>query len=287
MCRLYGFHANEKTKVECSLVRAQNALLKQGIQDREGLTHGHGWGLGVYTDGKPRVEKRCWAAWDGEHFSEAASLIYSKTVISHVRRATVGPAALENTHPFSDGHWVFAHNGTIPHFAQAKPRLLAEIAPEHRDRIQGQTDSEHMFRYFLTLLGRSPDKRPRDVLKQCLSDIIDLCAEIDPGIMPALNTIVTDGHLMFGSRLGRTLWYLERKGIVACEYCGLTHVRHDPQQEYRAIEIASEPITHEEWHHVPSASVFHFSPSLKQIEFEAFDNPRLAQWTKAASPVHV
>ena len=27
MCRLYGFRANEETKVECTLVHAQNALL--------------------------------------------------------------------------------------------------------------------------------------------------------------------------------------------------------------------------------------------------------------------
>jgi len=280
MCRLYGFHANEKTKVECSLVHAQNALLVQGIQDTEGLSHGDGWGLGVYPDGVPFVDKRSWAAWHGEHFSEAAAGIYSRTVIAHVRRATVGVPAIANTHTFSHRQWVFAHNGTIPHFETLRPRLLRLVAPHHRDLIEGETDSELMFRYLLTLLESEPQTRPRDALKRCLSNIIDLCAEIDPTRMPALNTIVTNGDCMFGSRLGRTLWYLERKGLVACEICGTVHVHHQPQQQYRAIEIASEPITHETWHHVPNATVFHFSPSLKRFEWDPLDNPALADWAE-------
>ena len=81
MCRLYGFHANEQTKVECGLVIAQNALLDQGIKDSEGLTHGHGWGIGAYPDGVPKVVKQSWAVWHGEHFKKAAARIYSKTVI--------------------------------------------------------------------------------------------------------------------------------------------------------------------------------------------------------------
>jgi len=280
MCRLYGFHANENTKVECNLVHVQNALLKQGIQDRDGLTHGNGWGIAAYSDGEPSVERQCWAAWQGEHFSEAAARIYAKTVISHIRRATVGGTALENTHPFRHGNWVFAHNGTIPHFNEVRPRLLEAIAGPHRDLIEGETDSEHVFRYFLTLHDRTPGRRPHDVLKACLSDIIALCADIDASRMPALNTILSDGVCVAGSRLGRTLWYLERKGTVTCEYCGLSHVQHNPRQEYRAIEIASEPITHEDWRHVPNASVFHFSPSLEQIEFAIIDSPVLANWSQ-------
>lgn len=33
MCRLYGFRANEATKVECALVLAQNSLLAQSRAD--------------------------------------------------------------------------------------------------------------------------------------------------------------------------------------------------------------------------------------------------------------
>ena len=45
MCRLYAMRANEPTRVECSLVHAQNALMQQSQLDAEGLVHGHGWGV--------------------------------------------------------------------------------------------------------------------------------------------------------------------------------------------------------------------------------------------------
>jgi hypothetical protein len=45
MCRLYAFRANEPTRVECSLVHAQNALMEQSKGDMAGAMHGHGWGV--------------------------------------------------------------------------------------------------------------------------------------------------------------------------------------------------------------------------------------------------
>ena len=75
MCRLYGFRANEPTRLECSLVRAQNALMAQSMGDREGLTHGHGWGVAEHPDGVPFVEKQVWAAYHGEHFKKTAARV--------------------------------------------------------------------------------------------------------------------------------------------------------------------------------------------------------------------
>ena len=58
MCRLYAMHANEPTRVECGLVRSQNALMAQSKSDRQGVMHGHGWGVADYNDGLPIVEKQ-------------------------------------------------------------------------------------------------------------------------------------------------------------------------------------------------------------------------------------
>ena len=87
MCRLYGFQASEPTKVECTLVHAQNALLVQSEADLTGLSHSHGWGLATFENHAPHIERQAWAAYHGEHFRRAAARIYSKTVVAHVRRA--------------------------------------------------------------------------------------------------------------------------------------------------------------------------------------------------------
>ncbi|MGC2409226.1 MAG: class II glutamine amidotransferase [Methyloceanibacter sp.] len=263
MCRLYGLHANEPTRIECSLVRAQNALMEQSRKDLEGLTHGHGWGLAAYPDGVPFVEKQAWAAYHAEHFKKTAARIYSRSVIAHVRRATVGPPGIENTHPFVHGVWLFAHNGTVPNFDQVRECLIEELDPLHRTEIKGSTDSEHVFRYLLTLWEHEPERPLVETLRRGLERVIDWCREIDPNRRIGLNVLWTDGERMVGSRLNRSLWYLERAGLVRCEICGQTHVHHSPKQHHRGVEIASEPITNERWLQIPNGTVFSVDPDFR------------------------
>ena len=263
MCRLYGFRANEPTKVECSLVHAQNALMAQSRMDLVGLTHGHGWGVAEHPDGIPFVEKQAWAAYHGEQFKKTAARVYSKTVIAHVRRATVGPPGLENTHPFVHGVWLFAHNGTVPNFDRVRDRLIDVMDPLHRSEIRGSTDSEHVFRYLLGVWQQHPERPLLETLSSGLEQVIAWCREIDSQAKISLNVLWTDGERMVGSRLGRTLWYLEREGIHVCEICGKPHVHHNPERAYRAVEIASEPITHERWLQVPDSTVFSVDPDIR------------------------
>lgn len=263
MCRLFGLQANEPTRVECSLVRAQNALMAQSKGDREGLVHGHGWGVAEHPDGVPFVEKQVWAAYHGEHFQKTAARVYSRSVIAHVRRATVGPATIENTHPFVHGVWLLAHNGTVPNFERVRERLIDEIDPLHRAEIHGSTDSEHVFRYLMSLWEHAPERPLIETLRLGVENVIAWCREIDPEKKIGLNVLWTNGNEMVGSRLNRTLWYLERNGVVNCEICGQSHVHHTPKQEYRAVEIASEPITHERWLQVPNGTVFAVDPDFR------------------------
>ena len=107
MCRLYGFRGTAPTRLDCSLVRAQNALMAQSRQDRRGVANADGWGIGFYEDGLPVVDKFDTAAYEDRRFSEAAGRVNSPTVLAHVRQATVGGAKRANTHPFaSSGYYV-------------------------------------------------------------------------------------------------------------------------------------------------------------------------------------
>jgi predicted glutamine amidotransferase len=263
MCRLYGFRATEPTKVECTLVHAQNALMVQSRRDREGLSHGHGWGVATYEDHHPRVERQAWAAFHGEHFQRAAASIHSCTVLAHVRRATVGLPAMENTHPFTWGPWAFAHNGTIPQFKKLRNPMLAAIAPERRSLIKGQTDSEHVFQLLLTLLERKPDVPLMEIVRETLQRVLTLCEEAGTIDKVALNLLISDGQQLAGSRWGRTLYRVERAAVRDCEICGFPHVRHTPGLEYHAVVVASEPISHEAWQEVPEGSVYCVSPQMR------------------------
>ena len=115
MCQLLGMNCNVPTDICFSF---------EGFHRRGGSTddHADGWGIAffeglgcrVFLDSKPAVE------------SPIAQLvrsyaIRSMNVIAHIRKATRGAVALENTHPFLrelwGRYWIFAHNGTLEAFA--------------------------------------------------------------------------------------------------------------------------------------------------------------------------
>ena len=267
MCRLYGFRATELTKIECTLVHAQNALIIQSDKDRSGTSHLNGWGMAIYRNQKLYIERQARAAIEDEGFRRAAARAYSDTVLAHVRRATVGRVALENTHPFYHGPWAFVHNGTLPDFNDLRPKLLATMTPGHQAAIQGETDSEHIFHMILSLQEALPAQSLLETLRLSLGQIVAWCQEIDPAARIGLNVLLTDGTRLVGSRWGRTLYYVERSGVHDCEICGFPHIRHDSRHSYRAVVIASEPISHEPWREVPERSAFTVSPEMAlQIE---------------------
>jgi glutamine amidotransferase len=239
--------ANEPTRVECSLVHAQNALMQQSQGDAEGLVHSHGWGVADYRDTVPMIEKQTWAAWHGEHFRKTAARVYARTVVAHVRQATVGAITMENTHPFSNGRWIFAHNGSIQDFPQVRDRMIEHIDPALRNDIRGETDSEHIFYFLLTLHLRHPERPLMETVGRGLRRIIQWSEATGPAEPAGLNIVLTDGDQLVGSRYNRTLWHLVRDEVTVCGICGKKHVQHEPGQDYHAVEIASEPISGENW----------------------------------------
>ena len=209
-----------------------------------------------------RITSRRGIGWPGRPtaestFTERRPACYSKTVIAHVRRATSGEVALRNTHPFTHDHWAFAHNGTLPGFEEGvRAHLLDAMSPEHRTAIEGETDSEHVFRFLLSAIDRHPRMDFVDVVARALAEIVRWCEKVAGREKVGLNVLLTDGERLVGSRLGRSLFWVHRHGVFDCEICGFPHVQHDRDVDYRAVVIASEPLTHETWQEVPDGTVF-------------------------------
>jgi len=264
MCRLYAFRANEPTKIECSLIYAQNALLNQSIIDIRGEPNADGWGISCYEDGVPRVEKRDTAAHQDTHFSLTAERLYARTVIAHIRQATVGNHSLPNTHPFTYGPWTFAHNGTLMGFRKLEDDLVAETDTDLLAVRYGDTDSELIFYWLLTRMRRVVDNGsiPVPDFKSTIKVLQESIAELDRRSKPywtdepsKLNFMLTNGHDVFATRLRNSLYYVTRAGIHDCEICGIPHVHHEDRTRYQAVIVASEPLSHEDWQEVPENTV--------------------------------
>jgi glutamine amidotransferase len=210
MCRVFGCVAAEPTSIRSELIEAVNPLIRQSED------HDSGWGMAVYerADGlDPRCVRFAEAAFSDPDFVEATAL-RGRIFNVHVRRATMGGLAPENTHPFCLGSYSFGHNGTILRY----PRLL-----EHPSiaRPSGDTDSEAFFNFLMTVYDASD---PIGSLRRAIRTTV----ERSP--FSGLNFLFSDGDRLFAYRLGMfELHWLHRPGQLL---------------------VASERVTDEEWHTV-------------------------------------
>jgi glutamine amidotransferase len=243
MCRLLGVVVSEHTDFAFSLHQAPNSLAHLSRQ------HPHGWGIGVWDrDAGWRLAKNVGCARDDVLFSETAAKAAGEVLIAHVRLQTVGPVALENTHPFERGRWVFAHNGTI----QEQAWLRAQVSERRLDGLSGATDSELFFAFLLTRLDAAG---VADRPASAATDAVVIDAVRDATARPsfgACNFLLSDGHAMYAHRFGRTLFMLERTpgDFVRTERTSYeTGAVLETQWTARrhAVLIASESMTGEPW----------------------------------------
>jgi glutamine amidotransferase len=117
MCRLLGLVANKPVDIKFSLQRFK----------KFSTNNPDGWGIGWYENNSPMVFKQGISANDkGSQLPELSKEVRSKIIITHVRKKTVAPASVINSHPFQYKNWLFAHNG----FVDGK-YLLSLLKNEH------------------------------------------------------------------------------------------------------------------------------------------------------------
>jgi predicted glutamine amidotransferase len=210
MCRVFGCVAAEPASIRHELVEAENPMIRQSED------HDSGWGMAVYrrADGlDPRLVRFSEAAYSNDDFLEATGL-EGRIFNVHVRRATMGGLAPENTHPFCLGSYSFCHNGTILRY----PVLLEQQGVA---RPRGDTDSEAFFNF---LMARYDAGDPLGSLRRAVA------ATVERSPFSGLNFLFSDGDRLFAYRLGLfELHWLQRPGQLL---------------------VASERLTDEQWHTV-------------------------------------
>jgi len=204
MCRLFACRSREPGAVSHELFHGANALR---VQSRE---HPDGWGLAWYEGNAPRVVRSLTPAHGDADFERLSQYVSAHTVLAHVRKASVGRVAAENTHPFQRGPWLFAHNGTLPEWERRRAALEELIHPALRAELRGETDSERCFLLFLSRLRRrcNPDSAEAGAAAAALSETVSLVREIfeQDGAKSSTTFLATDGRILLACRRGRTLF---------------------------------------------------------------------------------
>ena len=178
------------------MLRTRSSM--QSRSDSIGRAHSDGWGIACYENGSPHLERRALAAFEDLYFSSTAERVYAKTVVAHIRLATVGQPKIENCHPFQVGVWTFAHNGTITAIDTLRESLQQELRPPLRHELRGDTDSEL---FFLWMMSRLLDH-----------NAVSLDGSSSAGC---------DARCHFGRRLGN------RRSLPRSESCPARSFEHD------------------------------------------------------------
>ncbi len=243
MCRLLGIAANEPTEFRIVLREAPRSLAALSREHRDG------WGIAVFdaAAGGWQIDKGIECAGEDERFHRLAVGSRGELLISHVRQKTVGDATLANTHPFSRGRWVFAHNGTVKDI----PWLRANASSYRLAEIDGQTDSEVLFAWLLTRLDdagvtTTPASAETD---RAIGDAARGARERPD--FGAFNFVLSDGSTTYAHRFGRSMFLLERGPSDAVRERRASPdgtILETPWSQWRtAVFVASEHITDEPW----------------------------------------
>ncbi len=129
------------------LLEAPDSLAEQSRREPDGT------GLGTFTaNGSPQVSKQPLAAYEDQLFAREAREVVSRKFVAHVRYASTGAIAAENTHPFEQADRLFAHNGVIGDL----PCLEDELGDAMRV-VRGATDSERFFALISREIDRTGD----------------------------------------------------------------------------------------------------------------------------------
>lgn len=181
------------------------------------LAHEHkdGWGVARFDGDTAVIETNLTPAHSCPRFSALGDDVETRSMLAHIRKASVGSVHPDNTHPFYARGWAFMHNGTLRNFDESRAALEAEIAPRWRSTLRGETDSERCFGLFLTYLEDVTAPTSRDVarsLAHVMRTVERVCDRPNEK-RSAMNFLVGDGRSLVATRRGRTLFTAHRHGV--------------------------------------------------------------------------
>jgi gamma-glutamyl hercynylcysteine S-oxide hydrolase len=246
MCRHLAYVGPSIT-LEKLILEPEHALLRQASapqHQKHGTTNADGFGVGWY-DRNVRAEPARYRTsnpiWRDASFASLAGLVSANAVLASVRNATPGmPIDEVSTAPFTDGPWLFSHNGFVPDFrAGVGQSLQREVSQLRASAIDGETDSELLFALVLDRLDAGA--LPADAL-------VSVIERVDDGATARMNLLLTDGERVAATACRNSLFVLDDRHLTG------------------AVVVASEPYDDDpSWEIVPDGSVVEFGDDKLEV----------------------
>lgn len=263
MCRLFGLTAGgHRIHATFWLLDAPDSLEVESRRNADGT------GLGYFTaTGRPVVTKQAVAAYRDPPFIRAAIDARSTAFVGHVRWASTGVPAERNTHPFSMGGRIMAHNGSFGELAALEERLGA-----YRRLVVGETDSE---RYF-ALITQEIRARGGDVSAGIVAAARWIAQNLP---VWSLNTVVIAPGQLWALRYPEqhSLHVLERPAVPTAGMTlrsAISSIHAPGIDAAPCVVVASEELDGEEgWRMLDAGELLHVSRRLEVTSTLALPDP--------------
>ena len=209
MCRILGY-LGSSISLNRLVLEPEHSLLVQSYKPKEldnAVLNGDGFGLGWHRDRpgektgeEPFVYQNILPMWNDRNLADLCRHIQSQNFVVNLRSATHKmPIDLSNCQPFKHKDILFVHNGLIENFFESLQRPIREkLCDMAYRKIQGLTDSEHIFALLVHHLETEPGLDLAEALKRTMQALIELAEQKDVRI--AANIILTTGDRMVAVR---------------------------------------------------------------------------------------
>lgn len=233
MCRHLAYLGPAVTLAEL-LLDPPHSLLRQTWAPADmregGSVNADGFGIGWYGDDSAPVRyRRSCPMWADATLPELAPTIRSKAVLAAARNGTAGMPVIETAcAPFTEGPWLFSHNGMVAGWPGSVEKLAAQLPTLDLMTLGAPTDSALLWALVRDRLRAGDD--PGTTLATVTTDVADAA----PG--SRLNLLATDG-----TTVAATTWVHSLSVL----------------QTTRSVLVSSEPtdLDDDRWRPVPDAQL--------------------------------
>jgi predicted glutamine amidotransferase len=248
------------------LLEAPDSLALQSRRNPDG------YGIATFEeDGSPEIHKRPAAAYEDELFARMAREEESSTFLAHIRYASTGGLAVQNTHPFEQDGRVFAHNG----YVGGLDALESRLGDAYRELVGGDTDSERFFALITS------EVRARGTEEGIVAAVRWVARELP---LYSINLILATPRDLWALRYPETnpLLMMERaiggatgsRHLDAASSAGTVRVRSGGLAEQAAVIFASEPMDEDPgWRSLEPGELVHVADDLRVTSRMVLDEP--------------
>lgn len=230
MCRHVAYLGPSVTLDELLRTPA-HALVEQAWAPNDmrggGTINADGFGVGWFPAGsaEPARYRSASPMWTDESFADLARHVSATGVLAAVRSATAGmPVTNTACAPFTDGHWLFSHNGVVDGWPDTLAPIASALDTTDLMTLDAATDSGVLWAVLRQRLTAGGE--PAAVVRELAEQVLRVAPE------SRLNLLLTDGSVLIG-----TTW---------------THALSMRRNE-AAVLLASEPFGPGVWEQIPNA----------------------------------